>query len=101
MTMAVPKRRQADGPYAMTASNTRQLALFLGIGLLAGFLASFVVGGDGLFRYLITGVLGALVGGYLFSALRIELPVKNQFLSQVITATVGAVIVVIIAKLIA
>jgi uncharacterized membrane protein YeaQ/YmgE (transglycosylase-associated protein family) len=98
--MAVPKRRQADGPYAMT-TDTRQLAVFLGIGLLAGFLASLVVGGDGLFRYLITGVLGALVGGYLFSALRVELPVKSQFLSQVITATAGAVVVVIVARLIA
>jgi uncharacterized membrane protein YeaQ/YmgE (transglycosylase-associated protein family) len=101
MTMAVPKRRQvADGPYPMT-SNTRQLVVFLGIGLIAGFLASLIVGGDGLIRYLITGVLGALVGGYLFTALRVELPIKNQFLSQVVTATAGAIVVVVIARLIA
>ena len=40
----------------------RALGIFLAIGLIAGFLASFVVGGGGLIRYLITGVIGAFVG---------------------------------------
>jgi uncharacterized membrane protein YeaQ/YmgE (transglycosylase-associated protein family) len=92
------KRSTATG--ALTP-NTRQIIVFLVIGLVAGFLASVVMGGEGLLRYLIVGVLGAFVGGYLFSALRIELPIKNGFLSQVVTATVGAILVVIIARLIA
>ena len=52
--------------------DTRSLLVFLAIGIVAGFLASFIVGGGGLVRYLITGVIGAFVGGYLFSALKIN-----------------------------
>jgi uncharacterized membrane protein YeaQ/YmgE (transglycosylase-associated protein family) len=40
------------------------------------------------------------VGGYLFSALKINLPIANVWVSQIITATVGAIIVVIVARLI-
>ena len=97
--MALPERQSTTGGIA--APNTRQIIVFLGIGLIAGFLASVVMGGEGLLRYLIVGVLGAFVGGYVISALRIELPVKNAFLSQVITATNRAILVVIVARLIA
>ena len=85
----------------MMTPNMRQIAVFLGIGLIAGFLASLILGGEGLLRYLVVGVLGAFVGGYLFSALRIELPVKSPLLSQIITATAGAILVVIVARIIA
>lgn len=94
----IQKRSTASG--AITP-NTRQIIVFLGIELIAGFLASVVMGGEGLLRYLIVGVLGAFVGGYLFSALRVELPIKNAFLSQVVTSTVGAIIVIVLARLIA
>ena len=43
----------------------------------------------------------AFVGGYLLSALKISLPIKNTWLSQIVTATVGAIVVVIVARLIA
>jgi uncharacterized membrane protein YeaQ/YmgE (transglycosylase-associated protein family) len=95
-----PLQKRSTATGALTP-NARQIIVFLGIGLVAGFLASIVMGGEGLLRYLIVGVLGAFVGGYLFSTLRIELPIKNAFLSQIVTATVGAIIVVILARLIA
>lgn len=69
--------------------------------ILAGFLASFVVGGNGLIRYLITGIIGAFVGGYLFKALGINLGIGNAFLSQVVTAAIGAIIVVLLARILA
>lgn len=78
----------------------RALVIFAIIGILAGFLASLLVGGGGLLRYLITGVIGAFVGGYLFDALKIDLGIGNKFVSEVVTATVGAIIVVILARLI-
>jgi uncharacterized membrane protein YeaQ/YmgE (transglycosylase-associated protein family) len=82
--------------------DTRALIVFALIGILAGFLASVLIGGGGgLLRYLITGVIGAFVGGYLFEALKIDLGIGNKFLSEVATATVGAVIVIIIARIIA
>ena len=79
--------------------DTRSLLVFLAIGLVAGFLASFIVGGGGLVRYLITGVIGAFVGGYLFGALGITVG-GSALVSQIITATVGAIIVVLLARLI-
>lgn len=94
----IEKRSTATG--ALTP-NTRQITVFLGIGLIAGFLASVVMGGEGLLRNLIVGVLGAFIGGYLFSALKIELPIKNAFLNQLLTSTVGAILVIIIARLVA
>lgn len=78
----------------------RALVIFAIIGILAGFLASLLVGGGGLLRYLVTGVIGAFVGGYLFDALKIDLGIGNKFVSEVVTATVGAIIVVILARLI-
>lgn len=80
--------------------DTRSLLIFLGIGIVAGFLASFIVGGGGLVRYLITGVIGAFVGGYMFSALGINIG-GSPLVSQIITSTVGAIVVVLLARLIA
>ena len=84
----------------MGRMDTRSLVIFLVIGLVAGWLASLIVGGGGLITYLISGVLGAFVGGWLFSALKINLNL-NPIVAQIITSTVGAIIVLIIARLIA
>ncbi|MBN9314512.1 MAG: GlsB/YeaQ/YmgE family stress response membrane protein [Devosia sp.] len=82
--------------------DARSLVIFLVIGVVAGFLASLVVGGGrlGIIGYLVSGVIGSFVGGYLFTALRVNLGVRSPILNQIITATVGAIIVVIIARLI-
>ena len=46
-------------------------------------------------------MIGSFVGGYIFSTLKIRLPFSNIWLSQIITATVGAIVVVLVARLIA
>jgi uncharacterized membrane protein YeaQ/YmgE (transglycosylase-associated protein family) len=97
--MSVPERH--NGGAVMRDENVRNIVIFLVIGLIAGWLASWIVGGSGLLTYLISGILGAFVGGYLFTALKINLPIRNVWLSQIVTATVGAIIVVIVARLIA
>jgi uncharacterized membrane protein YeaQ/YmgE (transglycosylase-associated protein family) len=81
---------------------TRALVIFLIIGLIAGFLASLLVGGGGgILRYLLTGVIGAFVGGFLFEAMNIDLGIRNRLVSQIVTASVGAIIVVLLARFIA
>ena len=82
-------------------SQTRELIIFALIGIAAGFLASLVVGGDGLIRYLITGIIGAFVGGYLFRLLGINLGIGNPIISEIVTAAIGAIIIVLLARLIA
>ncbi len=84
----------------MTA-DTRALVILLLIGLVAGWLASIVVGGGGLLRYLVTGVVGAFVGGYLLNALGVNLGIKNPLASQIVTATIGAIVVVLVARVLA
>jgi uncharacterized membrane protein YeaQ/YmgE (transglycosylase-associated protein family) len=79
----------------------KALAIFLGIGLLAGFLASLIVGGGGLITYLVSGVIGSFVGGFVLGAAGVHLGIKNPLISQIGTSTIGAIIVVILARLIA
>lgn len=79
---------------------TRAIVIFLVIGLVAGFLASIVVGGGGLIQYLASGVIGAFVGGYLLNALGVSLGIGNALASQIVTSTIGAIVVVLLARLI-
>ena len=80
--------------------NTRALLVFALVGIVAGFLASIIVGGGGLLQYLVSGVIGAFVGGYLLRALGVNLGIANPLASQVVTSTIGAIIVVLLARMI-
>lgn len=80
--------------------NTRALVVFALVGIVAGFLASIVVGGGGLLQYLISGVIGAFVGGYLLRALGINLGISNPLASQIATSTIGAIVVVLLARMV-
>ncbi|MDK4713989.1 GlsB/YeaQ/YmgE family stress response membrane protein [Rhizobium sp. CNPSo 4039] len=75
--------------------------VFLLIGLVAGFLASLIVGGGGLISCLVSGVIGAFVGGFLFHYFGISLGIENALVVEIIHATVGAIVVVLLARLIA
>lgn len=81
--------------------DVQALVVMAVIGIVAGFLASIVVGGGGLLRYLVTGVVGAFIGGYVLRALGVNLGIRNELASQIVTATIGAIIVVLVARLIA
>ncbi len=81
--------------------DVRAIIIAIVIGLVAGWLASLVVGGGGLFRYIITGLIGAFVGSFLLGALGIKIGIANPLLAQIVTATIGAVVVVLIARVLA
>jgi uncharacterized membrane protein YeaQ/YmgE (transglycosylase-associated protein family) len=81
--------------------DTQQIIVMVVIGIIAGWLASLVVGGNGVLRYLITGIIGAFVGGFVFDAAGWKLNLGNTLLEQVIVAAIGAIIIVILARLIA
>lgn len=73
---------------------------FLLIGLVAGWLAGQFMkgGGFGLLGDLIVGVIGALLGGFLFDLAGI--PVGGLF-GSLVTATIGAVILLAILRFVA
>ena len=63
---------------------------FLLIGIAAGWLAGQVMkgGGYGLVGDLIVGVIGAIVGGFLFSLFGLS---ATGLLGSLVTATIGAI----------
>jgi uncharacterized membrane protein YeaQ/YmgE (transglycosylase-associated protein family) len=67
------------------------------IGIAAGWLAGQVMkgGGFGLVGDLIVGVIGALLGGFLFRLLGIS---AGGLLGSLITATVGAVVLIALLR---
>ncbi len=85
---------------ALAAIDKQALAAQIGIGVVAGWLASWLVGGSGLLQYIVTGLAGSLIGGFLLERLRIDLGIHNQTASRIVTATIGAVVVVLLARLI-
>jgi uncharacterized membrane protein YeaQ/YmgE (transglycosylase-associated protein family) len=83
------------------SEQTRSFLVWIVIGLIAGWLASLIVGsGAGLIGYIIAGLIGSVVGGFLAQQLKIRLNLGNQFLEQLIVSVVGAIIVLIIARII-
>jgi uncharacterized membrane protein YeaQ/YmgE (transglycosylase-associated protein family) len=75
------------------------IAVFILVGLVAGFLASLVVmgRGRGWFWNLIIGILGALFGGWLAGVLHVS--IGYGIFGQIVIAFVGAVILLLIWRL--
>lgn len=68
------------------------------LGLIAGFIAQFLVGGGfGLLGTLILGIIGAVVGGFIASALGFG-AVDGIDLTSIVIATLGAILVIAIAR---
>ena len=67
------------------------------LGLIAGFIASKVVNktGEGLILDIVLGIVGAVVGGFLFNALG-EAGVTGFNLWSMFVAVVGAIVVLVI-----
>lgn len=81
--------------------NAQQLIIWLVVGLIAGWLASLFVGGpSNVLGYLIAGLIGGFVGSWLFNVAGWKLNLGNDLLESIITSAIGAVIVVLLAKLV-
>ena len=77
------------------------LIIWLLMGIAAGWLASLIMGGGGLIRYLISGVIGSVVGSYLFNLLGVSLPIDNFWINHILVSAIGAIIVIAIARMLA
>ena len=76
------------------------LLTWLIVGLIAGVLASFVMGGGfGIIGDIIIGIVGAFVGGWLFSRLGVGTPFAG-LAGTIFVAFVGAVVLLFILRLI-
>ncbi len=73
------------------------IILFLLIGLAAGWLAGQIVKrpGSGWLEDMIVGVIGALIGGFVFGLLQIR---AVGLIGRLISATAGAVILLLVLR---
>jgi uncharacterized membrane protein YeaQ/YmgE (transglycosylase-associated protein family) len=76
------------------------LLTWLIVGLVAGVLASLVMGGTGygIIGDIIIGIVGAFVGGWLFRTLGVASPLGG-LAGTILVAFIGAVVLLFIIKL--
>lgn len=71
-----------------------EILIWLATGILVGWIASkFFKTNDSLITYLVIGVVGSMIGGYLFGVLGINL---GGFLGSLFTSVCGAVVLLFI-----
>src|SRR5271154_4886143 len=89
-----------DRTFGMSVQTQRSLLGWIFIGLLAGWLAGKIARGRGFgcITDIILGLVGAVLGGWIFTRLGI---VTFGFWGSLAAATVGAVLLVAVARLFA
>ena len=77
------------------------LLILIGIGVLAGFLASKVVKGkgSGFLLNLVFGIVGSFIGGWLFVG-KLGISIFGGILDTILIATGGAIILLFLVRLI-
>jgi uncharacterized membrane protein YeaQ/YmgE (transglycosylase-associated protein family) len=74
--------------------------LWIAIGLVAGWLASAVVGGGfGVVGDIVVGIVGAFLGGFIFRGLHLGTPFHG-LAASIFVAFVGAVVLLLLLRLI-
>jgi uncharacterized membrane protein YeaQ/YmgE (transglycosylase-associated protein family) len=85
----------------MNDIDIRDVAVWAIMGLIAGAIAdAFVPGKGNLFGYMAAGLLGSFVGGFLARRFNVKLNVGSVFLEQMIISVAGAIIVLVVARII-
>jgi uncharacterized membrane protein YeaQ/YmgE (transglycosylase-associated protein family) len=76
------------------------LIVMLVIGAIAGWLASVVVGGKaGLLFYIISGIIGGIVGPIILSAIKVKIDLGHPTVNTIITSAIGAMVVILLARI--
>jgi len=77
------------------------LIILLIIGAIAGWLAGQIMkgGGFGLVGDIIVGIIGAVIGGWLWAVLRLP-GIGPWWLTSIISATIGACILLFVIRLV-
>lgn len=66
------------------------------VGLIAGWIATEILegGANDLFEFMLVGVVGSMIGGLVIK--KFGLTVADGFLGNVVTATIGAIVLILI-----
>jgi uncharacterized membrane protein YeaQ/YmgE (transglycosylase-associated protein family) len=82
--------------------NFETLVVWIIVGAIAGWLASIVMktnGRQGLIQDIVVGILGGVIGGYLFSALGVGGAVTGINFSSIFVAFIGGIVLLIVIRL--
>lgn len=80
--------------------NRQQLIVMAVMGIIAGWLASWVVGvKGGIIGWLIAGIAGSFVGPLLLNAVGWKIGVGNAAADNIIQSAIGAIVVILLARL--
>lgn len=76
------------------------LIIMLLVGLVAGWLASYAVGGVGygMLGDMVIGILGAFIGSWLFNSLGVGVPLGG-IAGTIFVASVGAVVLLVLLRI--
>src|ERR1700758_4661849 len=76
------------------------LLVILFVGLIAGWLAGYIVRGSGfgVIGDLVVGIIGAFIGGWLLPRLGIQLGVG--LIAAIFDATIGAILLLLVVRLV-
>lgn len=87
-------------PAKLLSMSLETLLLWVVIGLVAGWLASAVVGGGfGIIGDIVVGVVGAFLGGLIFRKLGVGVPFGG-IAGTIFVAFIGAVVLLLLLRLI-
>ena len=85
----------------MNNLDLRDIAVWVVMGLVAGAIAdAFVPGRGSLVVYLLAGVIGSFVGGFLARQFNVKLNLGSVLVEQMIISVVGAIVVLVIFRII-
>jgi uncharacterized membrane protein YeaQ/YmgE (transglycosylase-associated protein family) len=76
------------------------ILVWLAVGLIAGWLASMVVGGGfGLVGDIVVGIVGSFIGGLIFRYFHLGVPFRG-LAGTILVAFIGAVVLLLLLRLI-
>jgi len=78
----------------------KKLLTMLAIGAVSGWLASFIVGSPrwGLVGYVVAGVIGGVVGGWLLEVAKVSVNLGHQVINNIAQGAIGAIVVIALAR---
>ncbi len=79
--------------------DVKEIIIVLVFGLVVGWLASLIVGGGSLLLYIVWGVLGSLLAGFAVPAMGLKVDLGHPLLTRVVLSVAGAVVVVLVARI--
>lgn len=79
--------------------NAEGLYVWVFVGLIAGWLASFVLSGHGTVRYILMGMVGAIAAGFLVQLTGVRVPIEDFWYREIAIAIAGALMAVVATRI--